>query len=143
VMPSPMTTRRLNRLQGNRSRWNGILVRIIAWNCGACINWTAFGCHGGSIAEVAERHRYGNAFTEKEFNGVIRQQGSLPLAQLPCRKAVRRAGRALRAVTRPTPNSPGTFFVAQSWAGCIIDMPRFNLRQAQATTELRPPPFRS
>jgi hypothetical protein len=73
---------------------------------------------------------------------VIRQQGSLPLAQLPCRKAVRRAGRALRAVTRPTPNSPGTFFVAQSWAGCITDMPRFNLRQAQATTELRPGPFR-
>jgi hypothetical protein len=29
------------------------------------------------------------------------------------------------------PNSPGTFFVAQSWAGCITNMPGFNLRQAQ------------
>src|SRR6202023_2751071 len=26
--------------------------------------------------------------------------------------------------------APGTFFVAQSWAGCIINMPGFNLRQA-------------
>jgi hypothetical protein len=39
------------------------------------------------------------------------------------------------------PQSPGvlrrscaarTFFVAQSWAECITNMPRFNLRQAQA-----------
>src|SRR6266446_10776531 len=28
--------------------------------------------------------------------------------------------------------APGTFFVAQSWAGCITNMPGFNLRQAQA-----------
>src|SRR6266478_3794035 len=27
--------------------------------------------------------------------------------------------------------APGTFFVAQSWAGCITNMPEFNLRQAQ------------
>jgi FixJ family two-component response regulator len=27
--------------------------------------------------------------------------------------------------------APGTFFVAQSWAGCITNMPGFNLRQAQ------------
>src|SRR6266511_2640232 len=26
--------------------------------------------------------------------------------------------------------APGTFFVAQSWAGCITNMPGFNLRQA-------------
>jgi hypothetical protein len=30
--------------------------------------------------------------------------------------------------------APGTFFVAQSWAGCITNMPGFNLRQAQVTT---------
>jgi hypothetical protein len=28
--------------------------------------------------------------------------------------------------------APGTFFVAQSWADCITNMPGFNLRQAQA-----------
>jgi hypothetical protein len=27
--------------------------------------------------------------------------------------------------------APGTFFVAQSWADSITDMPGFNLRQAQ------------
>jgi hypothetical protein len=27
--------------------------------------------------------------------------------------------------------APGTFFVAQSWADCITNMPGFNLRQAQ------------
>jgi hypothetical protein len=27
--------------------------------------------------------------------------------------------------------APGTFFVAQSWAGCITNMPGFNLQQAQ------------
>jgi hypothetical protein len=27
--------------------------------------------------------------------------------------------------------APGTFFVAQSWAGCITNMPGLNLRQAQ------------
>src|SRR5882757_1578254 len=27
--------------------------------------------------------------------------------------------------------APGTFFVTQSWAGCITNMPGFNLRQAQ------------
>jgi hypothetical protein len=27
--------------------------------------------------------------------------------------------------------APGTLFVAQSWAGCITNMPGFNLRQAQ------------
>jgi hypothetical protein len=27
--------------------------------------------------------------------------------------------------------APGSFFVAQSWAGCITNMPGFNLRQAQ------------
>jgi hypothetical protein len=27
--------------------------------------------------------------------------------------------------------APGTFFVAQSWAGCITNMPGFNLRQPQ------------
>src|SRR6266436_3800547 len=27
--------------------------------------------------------------------------------------------------------APGTFFVAQSWAGCITNMSGFNLRQAQ------------
>src|SRR5258708_2702800 len=32
------------------------------------------------------------------------------------------------------PNSPGTFFVAQSWAGCITNMPGFNLRQAQVNS---------
>jgi hypothetical protein len=26
--------------------------------------------------------------------------------------------------------APGTFFVAQSWAGCITNVPGFNLRQA-------------
>jgi len=28
-----------------------------------------------------------------------------------------------------------TFFVAQSWAGCITNMPGFNLRQAQASLD--------
>src|SRR3979411_179635 len=28
--------------------------------------------------------------------------------------------------------APGIFFVAQSWAGCITNMPGFSLRQAQA-----------
>ncbi|HEY6831757.1 MAG TPA: hypothetical protein VI251_04635 [Pseudolabrys sp.] len=37
-----------------------------------------------------------------------------------------------RAVDRP-----GTFFIAQSWAGCITNMPEFNLRQAQALAVLR------
>src|SRR5882757_7096314 len=27
--------------------------------------------------------------------------------------------------------APGTFFVAQSWADCVTNMPGFNLRQAQ------------
>src|SRR5512133_1249148 len=27
--------------------------------------------------------------------------------------------------------APGTFFVTQSWAGCITNMPGFNLRQPQ------------
>src|SRR3979411_3283801 len=34
--------------------------------------------------------------------------------------------------------APGTFFVAQSWAGCITNMPGFNLRQAQG----QPPVYR-
>jgi hypothetical protein len=33
--------------------------------------------------------------------------------------------------------APGTFFVAQSWAGCITNMPGFILRQAQAVAILR------
>jgi hypothetical protein len=28
--------------------------------------------------------------------------------------------------------APGTFFVAQSWADCITNMPGFDLRQAHA-----------
>jgi len=32
--------------------------------------------------------------------------------------------------------APGTFFVAQSWAGCITNMPGFNLRQAQVNKKL-------
>jgi hypothetical protein len=32
--------------------------------------------------------------------------------------------------------APGTFFVAQSWAGCITNMPGFNLRQAQASVSV-------
>src|SRR5258705_13123848 len=31
--------------------------------------------------------------------------------------------------------APGTFFVAQSWAGCITNMPGFNLRQAQGSKD--------
>jgi hypothetical protein len=31
--------------------------------------------------------------------------------------------------------APGTFFVAQSWAGCITNMPGFNLRQAQPKSQ--------
>src|SRR6266436_5240703 len=34
--------------------------------------------------------------------------------------------------------APGTFFVAQSWADFIINMPESNLRQAQVT-EIREP----
>jgi len=42
----------------------------MAWDCGVCIIWIAFGCHGGSTAEVARGNRHDNAFAEKEFNGV-------------------------------------------------------------------------
>jgi hypothetical protein len=35
--------------------------------------------------------------------------------------------------------APGTFFVAQSWAGCITNMPGFNLRQAQVRTAGKEP----
>ncbi|MEH2563553.1 hypothetical protein V1289_003180 [Bradyrhizobium sp. AZCC 2289] len=31
--------------------------------------------------------------------------------------------------------APGTFFVAQPWADCITNMPGFNLRQAQGSSE--------
>src|SRR3984893_11452352 len=33
--------------------------------------------------------------------------------------------------------APGTFFVAQPWAGCITNMPGFNLRQAHDRISLR------
>src|ERR1700736_3905868 len=33
--------------------------------------------------------------------------------------------------SRAPSSAPGTFFVAQSWADCITNMPGFNLRQAQ------------
>src|ERR1700730_10254822 len=32
--------------------------------------------------------------------------------------------------------APGTFFAAQSWADCITNMPRFNLRQAQEVSSV-------
>jgi hypothetical protein len=35
--------------------------------------------------------------------------------------------------------APGTFFVAQSWADCITNMPGFNLQQAQALAQLPRP----
>ena len=35
---------------------------------------------------------------------------------------------------KTTSIAPGTFFVAQSWAGCITNMPGFNLRQAHRIT---------
>jgi hypothetical protein len=31
--------------------------------------------------------------------------------------------------------APGTFFVAQTWADCITNMPGFNLRQTQVGIE--------
>jgi len=37
----------------------------------------------------------------------------------------------------PAPSiAPGTFFVAQSWADCITNMPGLNLRQAQPGLEV-------
>jgi hypothetical protein len=33
--------------------------------------------------------------------------------------------------------APGTFFVAQSWADCITNMPGFNLRQAQGPVAMK------
>ena len=45
--------------------------------------------------------------------------------------APRRVQIVLAVEVAAPPWWPGTFFVAQSWAGCITDMPGFNLRQAQ------------
>jgi hypothetical protein len=40
--------------------------------------------------------------------------------------------------SRAPSTAPGTFFVAQSWADCITNMPGFNLRQAQVIIAMNP-----